>query len=66
VNVAEVQTSPTLRIGRPHVLFRPRQDWVGFAPTPDLRKFLVSTAVGPATTLTTVCEINWAVGLSKH
>ena len=66
VTVADAQSSPTLKIGRPRPLFRPRPDLISFSPTPDLRKFLMSTAVGPTTTLTTVCEINWAEGLSRH
>jgi Tol biopolymer transport system component len=66
VTLADVQSSTTFRIGQAHSLFRPRPDLIGFAPTPDLKRFLMSTVVGPTTTLTTVCEINWAEGLFKR
>ena len=56
----DVETSPTLRMGTPQVLFQIPVGTVGFAPAPDGKRFLIATTVGDRRRPVTRLLLGWA------
>jgi Tol biopolymer transport system component len=59
IYVVNVQTKPTFTAGTPRVLFTPRPDISGLAPTPDLARFLVTAPAEGAAPASITITLDW-------
>jgi Tol biopolymer transport system component len=65
VVACDVKTSPSIAVGKPHVLFEVPKDIRGVASGPDGDEFLLQLAVGENPSSLTVVQ-NWSAQLEKH
>jgi Tol biopolymer transport system component len=63
--VAEVQTSPTFKVGASHKLFKLRRDHLWGDVTRDGQRVLVTTPAGQASASTITLEMNWTAAMRK-
>jgi Tol biopolymer transport system component len=59
----DVQTTPTFKAGTPRVLFTPRGDLMGLAPSADLQRFLAAVPVEGASPASITVVLNWQAAL---
>ena len=59
----DVQTTPTFKAGTPRVLFTPRGDLMGLAPTSDLKRFLAAVPVEGTSPASVTVVLNWQAAL---
>jgi len=61
----EVETTPTFKVGTPHMLFTAQPDIAGFHATRDLQRFLAAVPVEKAAPPSITVILNWRAGLKK-
>lgn len=61
----DVQTGASFTAGTPRVLFKPRQDNIGWTTTWDLQRFIQVVPVGAAAANSITVVVNWMAGLEK-
>jgi serine/threonine protein kinase/Tol biopolymer transport system component len=62
----DVQTTPTFKAGTPRVLFTPRGDLMGLAPSADLQRFLAAVPVEGASPASVTVILNWQAALKER
>jgi Tol biopolymer transport system component len=65
VFAADVQTTPTFKVGTPHVLFAPRPDWPGIAAARDSKRFLAAVPAEGAAPPSITVMLNWQAALNR-
>ena len=61
----DVQTGASFKAGTPRVLFKPRQDLIGWAATSDFQRFIQVVPVGATAPNSITVVVNWMAGLEK-